>query len=86
MSEQEYPPRKPNDYARPNGSNNRPKVEVLEELLVNAGNFVKLQCIRARYQTKIGELNSEIAKVDRVLIKFADWMESEAKRIRQKAK
>ena len=71
---------------RPKGSKNKPKVEALEELAVNAENFVKLQSIRAGYQTKIDELKSEIGKVDKVLVRFADWMESEAKRIRQQAK
>ncbi|MCL4177296.1 MAG: hypothetical protein KJ072_06075 [Verrucomicrobia bacterium] len=71
---------------RPKGSKNKPKSEDLDALPVNAENFVKLQSVRAGYQSRIDELKAEITKVDKAMLRFAEWMEQEAKRIRQQAK
>jgi hypothetical protein len=72
--------------ARPPGSKNKPKFDDLEKMELNAQNFLKIQEIRADYLSRIDALKVEIAKVDKAMVRFADWMDSESKRIRQQAK
>jgi hypothetical protein len=71
---------------RPKGAKNKPKFEELEKLPLTSDNFLKLQSIRADFMNRIEELKSEVAKVDKAMLRFADWMEQEAKRLRQQAK
>jgi len=72
--------------ARPKGSRNKPKFEDLEKLQLTADNFLKIQSVRADYISRIDSLKAEVAKVDKAMLRFADWMEHEAKRLRQQAK
>lgn len=72
--------------ARPKGSKNRIRIESFEELPITPENFLKLQAIRADYLSRIDGLKAEIAKLDKSMLRFADWMEGEAKRLRQQAK
>lgn len=68
---------------RKKGSKNKPKLEALP---VCSENFFKLQSIRAEYVNRMSELQAEIQRVDAALLPFANWMEAEAKRLRQTAK
>ena len=71
---------------RPKGSLNKIKYEDLEKLPLTADNFLKIQSVRADYVSRIESLKSEVAKVDKAMLRFADWMEQEAKRLRHQAK
>lgn len=71
---------------RPKGSKNRPKLGDIDRLEINHENFLKLQGFRSDLLQRIEALKAEVAKVDKAMLRFADWMEAEAQRLRKQAK